>query len=54
MTEDAKKAKNEYMRQWRRNNRDRINEYKCKWARENPERIKSYADKYWAKKAQAM
>lgn len=54
MTDDAKNARAEYMRQWRKNNRDRINEYKRKWARENPERVRSYTDKHWAKKAQAM
>jgi hypothetical protein len=39
MTDAARKAKNAYAREYRKN---------------NPEKIKSYMDKYWEKKAAAQ
>ena len=39
LTELARAARNEYMKEWRRN---------------NPGKIKAYQEKHWAKKAAAM
>ncbi|UYZ34972.1 hypothetical protein OD350_22395 [Clostridium beijerinckii] len=39
MSEEAKKARSEYMRKWRRNNKDKV---------------KAAQERYWSKKAQEI
>ena len=51
MTEEAKKARREYYREYRKKNRERINENYRKWTRENPEKAKAIQARYWQKKA---
>lgn len=50
MTEAARKAKNEYMKNWRKNNRDKCNNYLKTWRGKNPDKIKEYNNKYWENK----
>lgn len=40
----------EYMRAYRRANRDRINAYHKAWRKKNPDKVKQYTCNYWQKK----
>ena len=51
MTDEAKKARLEYERQYRAKNREKLNQYRRDWNRRNPERLKTYKERYWDKKA---
>ena len=51
MTEAAMQARREYIREWKKKNREHLQEYQRKWRKQNPEKVKQYADTYWAKKA---
>ena len=52
MTEEAKKAQAEYMKRYRRENRERLNKYRREWGKKHPEKQKEYSANYWNKKAQ--
>lgn len=54
MSPEAKKARNEYMRQWRAKNRERCNEYMRKWREANKDKVREYNKRYWEKKAREM
>jgi len=54
LSEEAKKARREYMRKYREKNRERINKTKREWARNNPEKIKEYTVRHWEKQAQEL
>lgn len=54
MTENAKKARAEYMRQYRAANKEKINEQERARRKANPERYKEYRENYWNKKAAAL
>lgn len=51
MTEEARKVKNEYMKEWRKANRQKQNEYHKKWRENNKDKVKEYQDNYWLRKA---
>lgn len=51
MTPEAKKARNEYYKQWREKNRDKFNAACKKWQRANPDKIVEYQRRYWERKA---
>lgn len=50
----ALQLQREYMKEYRKNNREKIREYRNQWARENPDKIKDYKTKCWEKKAAAL
>jgi hypothetical protein len=50
VSEAAKKARQEYMRQYREQNRDRILENQRAHYRNNTEKYKEYQQKYWERK----
>lgn len=52
MTPEARAAKNEYMREYRKKNRDKCNANSRRWRRNNPEKVKACAIRYWEKKAE--
>jgi len=52
VTEDEKikLAKNEYLKQWRKNNKEKVNEYNRKWRSENKDKVKEHQDRHFLKK----
>lgn len=54
LSEEAKKARNEYMREYmkeyRKKNREKINAKRRQWAQDNPEKIQEYQERFWSKK----
>ena len=50
MTDEAKNARREYQRQWRKNNNAAIREYQRNWRNANPDRVKQYQNAYWERK----
>lgn len=53
-TDKIKAAKNEYMKQWRKENKERVNEYNRKWREENKGKVKEYQDRHFLKKFEKM
>lgn len=51
MTEDAKQARREYQKKYKRQNAERINAYNRAWRKANPEKTRQYNERYWNKKA---
>lgn len=52
MNEAAKHERYEYMKRYRKENRERINELKREWNKNNPDKVKEYQERYWERKAQ--
>ncbi|MEJ9149309.1 hypothetical protein [Bacillus smithii] len=50
MSEEAKKARREYMKKWREANKNHIREYNKRYRRENPDKVAAAQERYWAKK----
>jgi hypothetical protein len=50
MSEAAKEKRKEYIRQWKKENRDKVNASNRKWRQENPDKIKKYQENYWERK----
>jgi len=51
MTDEAKRARAEYQREYKRANAKRINEYNRAWRRAHPDKVKQYNANYWTKQA---
>lgn len=51
LEEMAREQQREYMRRWRRENKDKVNAYMRKYRKENPEKIAEINKRYWKKKA---
>lgn len=51
MSDEAKKARNEYQKKWREKNRERLREYHKKWRKENKEKVNEAINRYWEKRA---
>lgn len=51
LSEESKKARADYLREYRRKNASRLRAYKRKWSKENPDKIRQYQESYWKKKA---
>ena len=51
LTEEAKNARREYMRRWRKDHRFSLREYQRNWRAQNPGLVREYQERYWAKKA---
>lgn len=51
----AKKLRNDYMREWRRKNKEKnkekYNAYLREWRARNKEKVREYNKRYWLKKA---
>lgn len=69
LTDEATKARRDYMRQyrmankeriaatiknWQESNRDHMKKYKQEWLKANPNKQKEYTDRYWTKKANEL
>lgn len=52
MSEEARAAKNAYMREYRLKNRDKCNAISRRWRRNNPEKVKACNIQYWERKAE--
>ncbi len=53
----AREKQREYLREWRRNNPDKVREYNQRyreWRKKNPDKVKEYNQRYWRKKALEM
>ena len=51
MDDEARRARREYERTYRKKNRERLNEYRRQWNRANPDKVRSYRESYWKRKA---
>lgn len=54
MTDNALKARREYGRKYREENRERLREYHRNWSRDNPERVRAHQARYWQRQAERM
>lgn len=52
MTQEAMEARADYMKRYRKDNKERINEYRKEWAKKNPDKIREYACRHWQRKAE--
>ena len=52
MTQAAKEARARYAREYNAKNRERLNEYRRNWRRENPDKVRQYNEDYWKHKAE--
>lgn len=48
--EKIRSAKNEYLKQWRKDNKEKVNSYNRKWRSENKEKFKESQDRHFLKK----
>jgi hypothetical protein len=53
MNEKARKARNAYMREYRRANKEHINELHKVWRQNNKDKVHEYKERYWSKKSLA-
>lgn len=53
LSEAARKARNEYMRGWRKKNREKVNEYQAKYRSKNPDKVKQWNKNKWERIAAA-
>lgn len=53
LSQAAKAARLEYMREYRKQNRERIREYSKRWNAEHPSAQKEYQRRYWERRAKA-
>lgn len=51
LTDQAKKGRALYMRQYRARNEERVKAYNRNYYKQNKDRFKEYRDNYWSKKA---
>lgn len=51
MTLEAVKARRDYKRQYRSNNREKINVQQREWRAKNPDKVREYQKRYWEKQA---
>ncbi len=51
MTDEARRARSEYLKEYRRKNAARINAYNRQWRAENPDKTREYNARYWSKRA---
>lgn len=52
MSEQTKRERREYMREYRKKNREQIRENQRQWRERNPEKVAAYQERYWTKRAQ--
>ena len=50
LEEMAREKQREYMRNWRKENKDKVNAYMRKYRKENPEKIAEINKRYWKNK----
>jgi hypothetical protein len=50
----ARAAKTAYMKEWRRENKEKNREYQRKWRQKNAEKVKQYQIHYWARRQKKM
>lgn len=54
LTDEARALKNQYLKEWRKNNKERVSEYNKRYREANPNIYKKAKERYWNKKAQEM
>ncbi len=52
ISEQARKARNQYYREYRERNKERLKEYRKAWNRKNEDKVKEYHANYWNRKAE--
>ncbi|WP_157064955.1 hypothetical protein [Thermotalea metallivorans] len=50
--DDRTKSRQEYLKKYQQENRDKLNEYQRKYRSEHPEKVKEWQERYWMKKLQ--
>lgn len=53
MTPEALEAKQNYDREYRKKNRQKLNRQQREWRARNPDKVEEYKQRYWGKKAKA-
>ena len=51
MTDEARKARNAYAREYRQRNLKQIREYQRQWRADNKDKVKVNNDRYWERKS---
>lgn len=51
LSEQAREARNAYMREWKEKNREHVNAYMRNWKKNNPEKVKQYTKNHWERVA---
>lgn len=51
LTENAKTTKNEYMREYRKENAEKLKKYQREYRKAHPQKVTKWNNKYWNKKA---
>jgi hypothetical protein len=54
MTDEARKARNEYAKQWRAKNAIHVREYYKRWREANPDKVRANTKRYWERKAKEL
>jgi uncharacterized protein YijF (DUF1287 family) len=54
LSDEARKAKVVYQREYRKHHRDQFNAYSKKWRIKNKDKINQYNEKYWEKKSSTI
>jgi hypothetical protein len=54
MTDEARKARNEYAKQWRAKNATHVREYYKRWREANPDKVRANTKRYWERKAKEL
>ena len=49
MTEEARAARNAYMREYRKRNREKVRAYNRAWRAKNPDKMREYNVRHWEK-----
>ena len=53
LTEQARKVRNQYQRDYYQNNKDKLLKMQREWRKSNPEKVKEYNKRYWENKSNA-
>ena len=51
LSKEAREAKRQYQREYKKRNKERLAAYRRKYAAENPDKIRQYHVNYWENKA---
>jgi hypothetical protein len=54
LSDAARQARNEYMRQYKAKRKEKDREYNRQWRARNKDKVKQYQERYWERKAAAL
>lgn len=54
LSEQAKKARREYMKEYRKKNKERLDAMNREWKKNNPDKVRENNIRYWERKAKQL